>query len=178
MRARARVPSVLVPAVPAASAGRHAQAGDSGEDAEFGFSQPFPVGPAVEGEFDFSLLFLVDIGRAAVIAEYLRESGYPRCTAKRGDRGTGETRAGAEQRRALRGRSAEEGRVAAMSLAALRRRLRRIAEHLEPVRRLRPARIEQDARMIRQPLNPEDGDVWIIGGQRQEPAAQARPKDG
>ena len=122
MRARARVPSVLVPAVPAASAGRHAQAGDSGEDAEFGFSQPFPVGPAVEGEFDFSLLIQVDIGRAAVIAEYLRESGYPRCTAKRGDRGTGETRAGAEQRRALRGRSAEEGRVAAMSLAALRRR--------------------------------------------------------
>ncbi len=36
--------------------------------------QPFPVGPADEGEFDFSRPFLVDIGRAAVIAEYLRDS--------------------------------------------------------------------------------------------------------
>jgi hypothetical protein len=81
MRAHARAPSVLVPAVPTASAGRHAKTGDSGEDAEFGFSQPFPVGPAEEGEFDFSRPFLVDIGRAAVIAEYLRESGCPRCTA-------------------------------------------------------------------------------------------------
>ena len=81
MHARARAPSVLVPAVPAASAGRHAKTGDWGEDAEFGFSQPFPVELAEDGEFDFSRPFLVDIGRAAVIAEYLRESGYPRCTA-------------------------------------------------------------------------------------------------
>jgi predicted nucleic acid-binding protein len=34
-----------------------------------------------EEEFDYSLPFEVDIGRAAVIAEGLRESGYPRCTA-------------------------------------------------------------------------------------------------
>ena len=76
-----RALSVLVPAAPNASAGRHAKTGDCGEDAEFGFSQPFPVGPAEAGEFDFSWPFLVDVGRAAVIAEYLRESGYPRCTA-------------------------------------------------------------------------------------------------
>jgi hypothetical protein len=82
MRAHARAPSVFVPAAPPASGGRHAKSGDSGEDAEFGFSQPFPVGPAEEGEFDFSRPFLVDVGRAAVIAEYLRESGYPRCTAE------------------------------------------------------------------------------------------------
>jgi hypothetical protein len=81
MQTRAQAPSVLVPAVPAASAGRHAKTGDSGEDAESGFSRPFPAGPADQGEFDFSRPFLVDIGRAAVIAEYLRESGYPRCTA-------------------------------------------------------------------------------------------------
>jgi hypothetical protein len=81
MHGHARAPSILVPAVPAASVGRHAKTGDCGEDAEFGFSQPFPVGPADEGEFDFSRPFLVDLGRAAVIAEYLRESGYPRCTA-------------------------------------------------------------------------------------------------
>src|SRR6266851_4484478 len=81
MRAHARALGDLVPAVPAASAGRHAKTGNSGQDAEFGFSQPLPIRPADEGEFDFSRPFLVDIGRAAVIAEYLRESGYPRCTA-------------------------------------------------------------------------------------------------
>ena len=58
------------------------RARDSGEDADFGSSQPFPNGSAEEGEFDFSQPFLVDIGRAGVIAEYLRESGYPRCTAE------------------------------------------------------------------------------------------------
>jgi hypothetical protein len=78
MHAHARAPSILVPA---ASAGRHAKTGDCDEVAEFGFSQPFPVGPADQAEFDFTRPFLVDIGRAAVIAEYLRESGYPRCTA-------------------------------------------------------------------------------------------------
>jgi hypothetical protein len=46
-----------------------------------GFSLPFPIGPADDGEFDFSRPFLIDIGRAAVIAEYLRESGYRRSTA-------------------------------------------------------------------------------------------------
>ncbi|HEX9515538.1 MAG TPA: hypothetical protein VF940_05105 [Streptosporangiaceae bacterium] len=81
MHTRAQALSVLAPAVPNASAGRHAKNGDPGEDADFGFSQPFSIGPADEGEFDFSRPFLVDIGRAAVIAEYLRESGYPRCTA-------------------------------------------------------------------------------------------------
>jgi len=60
---------------------RHAKPGDSREDAYPGFGQPFSIGPAEDGEFDFSRPFLVDIGRAAVIAEYLREAGYPRCTA-------------------------------------------------------------------------------------------------
>jgi hypothetical protein len=69
-------------AVPNASAGRHAKTGDSGEEPDFGSSQPFPIRPADEGEFDFNRPFLVDIGRAAIIAEYLRESGYPRCTAE------------------------------------------------------------------------------------------------
>ena len=32
-------------------------------------------------DFDYSQPFEVDIGRAAVIAEALREYGYPRCTA-------------------------------------------------------------------------------------------------
>jgi hypothetical protein len=66
-------------AVPNASAGRHAKTGGSGK--EPGSSQPLPIGSADEGEFDFSRPFLVDIGRAAVIADYLRESGYRRCTA-------------------------------------------------------------------------------------------------
>ena len=81
MHARARARGVLVPAVPDASAGRHAKTGDSDQGPDLGFSQPFRIGPAAEAEFDFSRPFLVDIGRAAVIAEYLRESGYPRCTA-------------------------------------------------------------------------------------------------
>lgn len=34
-----------------------------------------------EEEFDYSQPFEVDLGRAAVIAEGLRESGYPHCTA-------------------------------------------------------------------------------------------------
>lgn len=72
---------ILVPAMLNASAGRHAKTGGWDEDADAGFSQPFPIGPSDEGEFDFSRPFLLDIGRAAVIAEYLRGSGYPRCTA-------------------------------------------------------------------------------------------------
>lgn len=34
-----------------------------------------------EAEFDYRQPFVVDIGRAAVIAEWLRENGHPRCTA-------------------------------------------------------------------------------------------------
>lgn len=81
MHTRAQARSVLVTAVPNASAGRHAKTGDAGEEPGSGSSQPFPIGPADMGEFDFSRPFLVDIGRAAVIADYLRQSGYPRCTA-------------------------------------------------------------------------------------------------
>ena len=81
MQKRAHALSVLVPAAPNASAGRHARTGDSGKDADFSSRQPLPIGPADEGEFDFSRPFLLDIGRAAVIADYLRQSGYQRCTA-------------------------------------------------------------------------------------------------
>jgi hypothetical protein len=64
MRARARAPAVAAPQAPPASAGKHAKTGGlPGE--EFDFSQPFEV----------------DLGRAAVIAEGLRESGFPLCTA-------------------------------------------------------------------------------------------------
>jgi hypothetical protein len=41
-----------------------------------------PADSAGEGGFDFSRPFEVDIGRAAVIAEALREYGYPLCTAE------------------------------------------------------------------------------------------------
>ena len=34
-----------------------------------------------EPDFDYERPLLIDIGRAAVIAEALRECGYPRCTA-------------------------------------------------------------------------------------------------
>jgi hypothetical protein len=65
MRARARAPAVAAPQSPAASAGRHAKTGGlPGE--EFAFGQPFEV----------------DLGRAAVIAEALRECGFPLCTAE------------------------------------------------------------------------------------------------
>jgi hypothetical protein len=49
---------------PGGSRGRHARA-----------SWP------AEQDFDYDRPFLVDIGRAAVIAEALRACGYPRCTA-------------------------------------------------------------------------------------------------
>ncbi len=64
MRARARAPHAAAPAMPRTSAARHARAGDL-PGQEFDFSQPFEV----------------DLGRAAVIAEGLRESGFPLCTA-------------------------------------------------------------------------------------------------
>jgi hypothetical protein len=40
------------------------------------------IDSAEQGGFDFSRPFEVDIGRAAVIAEALREYGYPQCTAE------------------------------------------------------------------------------------------------
>jgi len=81
MHAHARAWYVSAPVQPHTSAGRHAKTGGSAEEGEFGFTRPFLAGSAEDGEFDFSRPFLVDIGRAAVIAEWLRESGYPRCTA-------------------------------------------------------------------------------------------------
>jgi hypothetical protein len=65
MRARARAPHVAVQAIPRTSAARHAQAMDLAEE-RFDYSQPFEV----------------DLGRAAVIAEALRDCGYPECTAE------------------------------------------------------------------------------------------------
>lgn len=64
MRARAWAPQDSAPAMPPAAAARHARA------------------RALPGEeFDFSQPFEIDLGRAAVIAEALRECGYPDCTA-------------------------------------------------------------------------------------------------
>ncbi len=80
MHSHTRAQGALVPAAPNASAGRHAKTGDSSEVVDLGFRQPLPIEQA-DGEFDFSRPFLIDIGRAAVIAEYLRESGYASCTA-------------------------------------------------------------------------------------------------
>jgi hypothetical protein len=67
MRAHARARDASASVLAHASAGRHARTSDSAEEEE--------------EEFDFARPFLIDIGRAAVIAEWLRESGYPRCTA-------------------------------------------------------------------------------------------------
>jgi hypothetical protein len=39
------------------------------------------INSAAAADFDYSQPFEVDIGRAAVIAEWLRDNGYPRCTA-------------------------------------------------------------------------------------------------
>ena len=39
------------------------------------------TGDLPKEDFDYSEPFEVDIGRAAVIAEALREHGYPQCTA-------------------------------------------------------------------------------------------------
>ena len=65
MRARKRAPQVAAPVTPAATAGKHGNAGGLPEE-----------------EFDFSLPFEVDLGRAAIIAEALRECGYPDVTAE------------------------------------------------------------------------------------------------
>jgi hypothetical protein len=82
MHAHARDPYRSAPPVLAhSSAGRHQKTRSPAGERELSFTQPFPDVPAGEGEFDFGRPFLVDIGRAAVIAEWLRESGYSRCTA-------------------------------------------------------------------------------------------------
>lgn len=39
------------------------------------------INSAAAAEFDYSQPFEVDIGRAAVIAEWLRDNGHPHCTA-------------------------------------------------------------------------------------------------
>ncbi len=65
MRTRGRAAHASAPTEPGTSAGRHAKADCLPEDEAFDYSQPFEV----------------DLGRAAVIAEALRESGYPHCTA-------------------------------------------------------------------------------------------------
>jgi hypothetical protein len=64
MAAGASEPYAPRPASPQAPAGRHARTGE----------------PA-EREFDFTRPFEIDLGRAALIAEVLRECGYPLCTA-------------------------------------------------------------------------------------------------
>jgi hypothetical protein len=81
MHAHARDPYGSAPVRAHASAGRHGKTRGPAGEGELSFTQPFPDGPAGEGKFDFGRPFLVDIGRADVIADWLRESGYPRCTA-------------------------------------------------------------------------------------------------
>ncbi len=99
MRARAKASHAAAPAVPRTSAARHAKAGvppagvPSAGDLPAGVlsagdlpavvppAGDLPAGDLPEEEFDFSQPFEVDLGRAAVIAEGLRESGFPLCTA-------------------------------------------------------------------------------------------------
>jgi len=81
MHAHARDPYVSAPVRAHTSAAKHQKTGGPAGDGELSFTWPFPDDPAGEEEFDFGRPFLVDIGRAAVIADWLRESGYPRCTA-------------------------------------------------------------------------------------------------
>src|SRR6266849_10522212 len=100
MRARAKASHAAAPAVPRTSAARHAKAGvppavvpSAGDlpavvppagDLPAGDlpavvppAGDLPAGDLPEEEFDFSQPFEVDLGRAAVIAEGLRESGFP-----------------------------------------------------------------------------------------------------
>jgi hypothetical protein len=81
MHAHARDPYVFAPVLAHASAGRHGKPDGPAGEGELSFTRPVPDGPAGEGKFDFGRPFLVDVGRAAVIADWLRESGYPCCTA-------------------------------------------------------------------------------------------------
>jgi hypothetical protein len=64
MQAHPTTPSGLQPAPQRGARGRHEKARR-----------------APEQDFDYGRPFLLDMGRAAVIAEVLRELGYPRCTA-------------------------------------------------------------------------------------------------
>lgn len=81
MQAHARDPYVSAPALPHVSSGRHGKVGGQAGEGELSFIRPVPDASVGEAEFDFDRPFLVDIGRAAIIAELLRGSGYPRCTA-------------------------------------------------------------------------------------------------
>lgn len=64
MQAHAKAASGLERAPQRGSRGRHENVSRPGEQ-----------------DFDYGRPFLLDIGRAAVIAEALRECGYPHCTA-------------------------------------------------------------------------------------------------
>lgn len=64
MEANATTPSRLESAPQGGARGRHEK-----------------VRRAPEQDFDYGRPFLLDMGRAAVIAEVLRELGHPRCTA-------------------------------------------------------------------------------------------------
>jgi hypothetical protein len=81
MHAHARDPYGSAPVGAHASTGRHEKTGGPAGEGELSFIRPVPDGPAGEGKFDFGRPFLVDIGRAAVIGDWLRGCGYPRCTA-------------------------------------------------------------------------------------------------
>ena len=65
MQGRKRAPHFAALASPGGPPGKHKDAAGLPEE-EFDFSQPLEI----------------DLGRAAVIAEALRESGYPDCTAE------------------------------------------------------------------------------------------------
>jgi hypothetical protein len=81
MHAHARDLYGAAPVLARASARRHGKTCGPAGDGELSFTRPFPDGPDGERTFDFGRPFLVDIGRAAVIADWLRETGYPGCTA-------------------------------------------------------------------------------------------------
>jgi len=58
----------------------HVSAQSAGPLAPPAAGRPAPSG-GLPGEFDFGQPFDIDLGRAAVIAEGLRDSGFPLCTA-------------------------------------------------------------------------------------------------
>jgi hypothetical protein len=84
MRTHAKPPAGPEPTWQPSSRGRHARASPPPEQ-DFDHGPPperdFDHGPPPEQDFDYGRPFLVDIGRAAVIAEALREFGYRTCTA-------------------------------------------------------------------------------------------------
>ena len=81
MHAHARDPYGSAPVLAHASPRRHGKTGGPAGEGELGLKPAVPGRWGGDGKFDFGRPFLVDIGRAAVIADWLRESGYPRCTA-------------------------------------------------------------------------------------------------